>query len=63
MANSPIPDQSKGFINSGMVLITDPRADKYLDMAARKRRNDPPADRNSKWCGGKNGFDDYVERM
>lgn len=44
MANSPIPDQSKGFINSGMVLITDPRADKYLDMAAQKRRNDPPTD-------------------
>jgi hypothetical protein len=44
VANSPIPDQSKDFIDSGMVLITDRRADKYLDMAARKRRNGKPAD-------------------
>ena len=32
MANSPIPDQSKEFLNSGMRLITDPRSDKYLNM-------------------------------
>jgi hypothetical protein len=24
--------------------------------------NDPPVDRYSKSCGGKGGFDDYVER-
>ncbi len=30
MANSPVPDQSDDFIKSGMVLITDPRSDKYL---------------------------------
>ena len=30
VANSPVPDQSDDFIKSGMVLITDPRSDKYL---------------------------------
>ena len=62
MANNPVPDQGQDFLKSGMTLITDPRSDKYLNMA-RKRHSDQPKDRNSKWCGGKNGFDDYVERM
>jgi hypothetical protein len=44
MANSPIPDQSKDFVKSGMVLITDPRSDKYLNMA-QKRQNDSSKDR------------------
>ncbi len=35
-------------------LITNPKADKYL--------NRPKENRLSKWCGGKNGFDDFVER-
>jgi len=61
MANSPV-DQSKDFMASGMTLITDRRSDKYLKRA-RERRCDPPKDRNSRWCGGKNGFDDYVERL
>ena len=59
MANSPIPDQSEYFIKSGMTLITDPRSDRYLNKV---KPNLPPNDRYSKWCGGKNGFDDYVER-
>lgn len=62
MANNPIPDQGNAFIESGMTLITDPRSDKYLNMA-RKNKKNPPKDRMSKWCGGKNGFDDYVERF
>lgn len=62
MANHPIPDQGNEFIESGMTLITDPRSDKYLNMA-RKNKKNPPKDRMSKWCGGKNGFDDYVERF
>jgi len=61
MANSPV-DLGNEFVKSGMTLITDPNSDKYLKMA-RKRQCDPPKDRNSKWCGGKNGFDDYVEWM
>ena len=59
MANNPIPDQSQDFIKSGMVLITDPRADAILNNLGKNR---PPTDRNSKWCGGKGGFDDFVER-
>jgi hypothetical protein len=62
MANHPIPDQCNEFIESGMTLITDPRSDKYLNKA-RQGKSNPPVDRMSKWCGGKNGFDDYVERF
>lgn len=62
MANHPVPDNipeimKKEFGTS--VLITDPRSDAYLN---RVKQNVPPKDRNSKWCGGKGGFDDYVER-
>lgn len=60
MANHPIPDQSIDFIKSGMVLITDPRADYYLKKA-QKPKNTPPEDRLSRPCGGKGGFDDYAE--
>jgi len=59
MANNPIPDQSDDFIKSGMTLITDPKSDRYLDMAKKM----PPKDRLSKWCGGPGGFDDYAERL
>lgn len=44
-----------------VVLITDPAADKYMTPVSRCK-NDPPKDRNSRCCGGKGGFDDYVER-
>lgn len=27
----------------------------------RVKKNDPPEDRLSKFCGGKGGFDDYAE--
>jgi hypothetical protein len=39
-------------------LITDTAADKYLDRAKKHG-----TDRYSKWCGGKDGFDDYAERL
>lgn len=32
------------------------------DYTPPNRKNDPPTDRYSKHCGGKGGFDDYVER-
>lgn len=57
MANTPV-DKSKDFIESGMTLITDPASDRYLKKV---KRNTPPLDRLSRPCGGKNGFDDYVE--
>lgn len=60
MANHPIPDQSEEFRQSGMVLITDPRSDYYLEKAT-KPKNNPPLDRLSRPCGGKGGFDDYAE--
>ena len=60
MANSPV-DQGKEFIESGMTLITDLRSEKYLNQA-KKSKNTPPKDRLSRQCGGKGGFDDYVER-
>lgn len=56
MANSPI-DKSKSFIESGMTLITERSSDRYM-----KKLNEPPTDRYSRPCGGKGGFDDYVER-
>ena len=55
-------DLGKDSIESGMTLITDPRSDRYLNNL-KKKRNDPPEDRLKRHCGGKNGFDDYVERM
>ena len=53
-------DKSKDFKQSGMTLITEYASEVYL-----KRITDPkvpPKDRYSRPCGGKGGFDDYVER-
>lgn len=45
-----------------MCLITDPKADRYLRKARMKKNMTPPIDRYSRPCGGKGGFDDFVER-
>jgi len=58
MANHPV-DKSEEFIKSGMTLITDRASDRYLKST---KTNIPPEDRMSRPCGGKGGFDDYVER-
>lgn len=61
MANHPIPDNVPSMMESDFgttVLITDPKADKYLNSI---RPSDPPRDRLSRPCGGKGGFDDYAE--
>lgn len=50
-------DKSKSFIESGMTLITEYSSERYL-----RKTNEPPIDRYSRPCGGKGGFDDYVER-
>jgi hypothetical protein len=34
-----------------------------LQAAMQVLKNDPPPDRYERWCGGKNGFDDYAERL
>ncbi len=39
MANSPIPDQSDFFKQSGMVLITDPKSDYYLKKSIDKKKD------------------------
>jgi len=39
-------------------LITDYASEKYLS----KNTYQVPKNRLSKWCGGKGGFDDFVER-
>jgi hypothetical protein len=64
MAKNPNPDRNSIIMeeNFGTVcLITDIQADRYLKMA-RKKVSEPPTDRYSRPCGGKGGFDDYVER-
>jgi hypothetical protein len=38
-------------------LITD-----YGALNSNKKVSDPPTDRYSRPCGGKGGFDDFVER-
>jgi len=63
MANNPVPDHVKEIMekeHGTSVLITDPRADQYL-AKARKMKYKTPENRLERWCGGKNGFDDYVE--
>ena len=40
-------------------LITDYGV---LSSSSQSKKNDPPIDRMSRPCGGKGGFDDYVER-
>lgn len=59
MAQNPNPDRDSDFMmkNWGTNrLITD-----YGSLKIKKT-NDPPKDRYSRPCGGKEGFDDYVER-
>lgn len=44
-----------------VVLATSPIADKYLQKAKPKQYS-IPEDRYSRPCGGRGGFDDFVER-
>lgn len=64
MAKNPNPDRVSSIMKQDfgtICLITDPQSDKYLKMI-QKKTNEPPKDRYSRPCGGKGGFDDYVER-
>ena len=64
MAIQPHPDRVEKLmtIDHGTVcLITDNQADLYIKKS-REKPNKPPANRLSRPCGGKGGFDDYVER-
>lgn len=41
-------------------LVTDYVVEKRVTPTIKKK-NDPPQNRLEKFCGGKDGFDDYVE--
>lgn len=63
MANNPIPDNISSMMYDDFgtsVLITDPRSDILLKKL-KKNQYEVPKNRMERWCGGKNGFDDYVE--
>jgi hypothetical protein len=63
MANNPIPDNISSMMYDDFgtsVLITDPRSDILLKKL-KKNQYGVPKNRMERWCGGKNGFDDYVE--
>jgi hypothetical protein len=62
MATVHIPDHDYNYMQEQFgtcVLISDPASEKYLKMSKKV----PPKDRMSRWCGGQNGFDDFVERF
>ena len=60
MANQPVdkvPEMMREDFGT-RVLITDPRADAILAKSSRHG-----TERYSRWCGGKNGWNDWCERM
>jgi hypothetical protein len=59
MANSKVDVNSDLMreTTGATVLITDQAADKYLAQSSKTGR-----ERYTKWCGGRDGFDDFVER-
>lgn len=68
MGNHHHVDKSQEFVEEGMTLITETDADRYLDLAAKRRRNKKkeelypiPENRLERPCGGAGGFDDFVE--
>lgn len=69
MGNHHKVDKSQGFIDEGMTLITETDSDRYLAAASKRRRDQRkeelypvPENRLDRPCGGKGGFDDFVER-
>jgi hypothetical protein len=61
MAIKPNPDNVPSMMQEDFgtkVLITDLAADRYLKEAAKHG-----TERYRVWCGGKNGWDDYAERL
>jgi hypothetical protein len=65
MAIHPNPDRNETLMtldHGTMCLITDPRADRYLNKIRKEKIVTPPSDRYSRPCGGRGGFNDFVER-
>lgn len=62
MAIHPNPDRNENLMardHGTVCLITDTMADRFLK---KTKTNRPPENRYSRPCGGKDGFDDFVER-
>jgi hypothetical protein len=65
MAINPNPEVVREIMQEDFgtsVLITSPAADRYLRKARTNTYNKTPENRYSRPCGGKGGFDDFVER-
>lgn len=63
MANSQKPDRDVEYMKEMWgtdSLITDYVSEKLMTPTIKKK-NDPPQNRLEKFCGGKDGFDDYAE--
>ena len=61
MATQPNPDNVPSMMQEDFgtkVLITNVAADRLLEQAAKHGH-----ERYRKWCGGRDGFDDFCERM
>jgi hypothetical protein len=61
MAIKPNPDNVPSMMQEDFgtkVLITDLAADKYLEKSAKHG-----TERYRVWCGGRDGWDDYAERL
>ena len=62
MATTHVPDHDYDYMKQNFgtcVLISDPASEKYLKMTKKV----PPNNRMTRWCGGKDGFDDFVQRF
>lgn len=62
MAISPV-DKSDEFRKSGMTLITEMSSEILLRKYRKNKHYAIPENRLERQCGGKNGFDDFVERF
>lgn len=62
MAISPV-DKSDEFKKSGMTLITEMSSETLLRKYKKNKHYSIPENRLERPCGGKNGFDDFVERF
>ena len=65
MATNPNPDFLAEYMTAEhgtKCLITNPKADYYLEQARLGKKDQIPS-KYSKWCGGPGGWNDYTERM
>lgn len=62
MAIGPV-DKGDEFIKSGMTLITEMSSEIFLRKYRKNKHYVIPENRLERQCGGKNGFDDFVERF